>query len=187
MDPIIITEEEMVLETEEFSNVYPILINQIDHIEQLRGKLNDFQLMLAVSRAKDAMSILGWERRQTVNAILERYAGIYREYGRDKADGWVLATFGFVLLAGDEGEENDDDNAFLEQSEATERLEHGDEAEEQIEQEENDQEVQEVQEDHEQEKFIRFTMQEISSLIAVKEAELLQLYREFYRLSKPNS
>lgn len=173
MDPIMITEEEMVLETEEFSNVYPILINQIDHIERLRGKLNDFQLMLAVARAKDAMSILGWERRQTVNAILERYAGIYREYGREEADGWVLETFGFVLEEGFEDEVGDNGDSSLEQSETSELPEHGEEAEE--------------HEREEQEENLRLSMQEISALIAVKEAELLQLYREFYRLSKPNA
>jgi len=170
MEPVIVTEEEMVLEAVEFSNVYPILINEIDHIERLRGKLNDFQLMLAVSRAKDAMSILGWERRQTVNATLERYAGIYREYGRKAADRWVLETFGFVLEAGDEEELETslEEAGELEQPEHPEHSEQGAEAE----QDEED---------------IRLTMQEISSLIAVKEAELLQLYREFYRLSKPNS
>ncbi|QNK58916.1 hypothetical protein [Paenibacillus sp. PAMC21692] len=167
MEPVIVTEEEMVLEAVEFSNVYPILINEIDHIERLRGKLNDFQLMLAVSRAKDAMSILGWERRQTVNATLERYAGIYREYGRKAADRWVLETFGFVLEAGDEEELE----TSLDESGATEHPEHSEHGEEAEEEEVN----------------IRLTMQEISSLIAVKEAELLQLYREFYRLSKPNS
>jgi hypothetical protein len=170
MEPVIVTEEEMVLEAVEFSNVYPVLINQIDHIERLRGKLNDFQLMLAVSRAKDAMSILGWERRQTVNATLERYADIYREYGRKAADRWVLETFGFILESGDEEELETslEEAGELEQPEHPEHSEQGAEAE----QDEED---------------IRLSMQEISSLIAVKEAELLQLYREFYRLSKPNS
>lgn len=161
----------MVLEAEEFSHVYPILMNEIHHIERVRGKLNDFQLMLAVSRAKDSMGILGWERRQTVNAILEKYAHIYREFGREEADEWVQNTFGFMLPA----------DSY--DTELKEEAEPGLEGQEQLDAEAADEHQQLHEEIGEADSSVRLHIQEISHLIAVKESELLQLYREFYRLS----
>ncbi|MCR2807077.1 hypothetical protein [Paenibacillus soyae] len=156
MDHLIISEDDMVKESAEFSKVYPILIHEIDHIERVRGKLNDFQLMLAVSRAKDSMGVLGWERRQTVNSILEKYAQIYREYDRESADEWVFITFGYRVDSGYETEAE----TMAETTSAHP-------------QEEIDNDVD-----------VSSRMQEVSNLIVMKEAELLQLYREFYLLSQ---
>ncbi|MDQ6419573.1 hypothetical protein RB620_09025 [Paenibacillus sp. LHD-117] len=143
------------------------MINEIDHIESVRGKLNDFQLMLAVSRAKDSMGVLGWERRQTVNSILERYSHIYREYGREHADDWVEVTFGLIV----------------ERSYAAE----SDEAEEITASPDPEIAASASEEEDEVSAQVSLRMQEISSLIVVKESELLQLYREFYMLSQQDS
>ncbi|WP_168120439.1 hypothetical protein [Paenibacillus sp. HB172176] len=164
MDQLIISEEDMVLETEEFSKVYPILMNEIDHIERVRGKLNDFQLMLAISRAKDSMAILSWDRRQTVNAILEKYAQLYRESGREAADAWVDETFGFILRLS-EDEEAEADSLVPRNAEMAAK------------------ELEDARESEASSRIAR-RKQEISGLITVKETELLQLYREFYKLSK---
>lgn len=95
MDRPLISEHEMIKESEIFHKIYSVFINEIEQIESVRGKPNDFQLMLAVSRAKDTMGILNWERRQTINSIFEKYTHIYRVFGRSKADEWVRVTFGF--------------------------------------------------------------------------------------------
>jgi hypothetical protein len=173
MDRLFVSEEDMVSETEEFAYVYPILMNEIEHIEKVRGKLNDFQLMLAVSRAKDSMGIVGWERRQTVNAILEKYASIYREHGREEADEWVAVTFGFSL----ELQRRMAEPAAAEGPEPMEGAS------------ENGADRKEVTESAfgSEHANVEINMQDIAGLIAVKEAELLQLYREFYRLSKGDS
>ncbi|MDF2661545.1 MAG: hypothetical protein K0Q94_4336, partial [Paenibacillus sp.] len=71
MNQRIITEDDMIREAELFQNIYPIFAEEIDRAEAIRGRLNDFQIMIAASRAKDAMGILSWERRQIVNAIFE--------------------------------------------------------------------------------------------------------------------
>ncbi|MDF2838040.1 MAG: hypothetical protein K0Q63_3680 [Paenibacillus sp.] len=173
MDRLFVSEEDMVLETEEFAYVYPILMNEIEHIEKLRGKLNDFQLMLAVSRAKDSMGIVSWERRQTVNAILEKYAHLYRERGREEADEWVWVTFGFSLAPSHRHNVKD---ATAEGSGPETASENAAGLQEETEAAMND-----------EPESLEIDMQEIAGLIAVKEAELLQLYREFYRLSKGNS
>lgn len=156
----------MVSETEEFAFVYPVLINEIEHIENARGRLNDFQLMLAVSRAKDSMAIVGWERRQIVNAILEKYGHIYRESCREDADAWVAATFGFGLTSFRDKEKE----MIVAESD-----------EEEIEDETEEQGAERPITDSRDESL---GLQQLAGLIAVKEAELLRLYREFYRLSE---
>ncbi|TVY08184.1 hypothetical protein [Paenibacillus cremeus] len=154
MDRPIISEHEMIQETEGFYNIYMAFLDEITQIESVRGKLNDFQLMQAASRAKDTMGIQGWERRQTINSIFEKYMHIYRVFGRAKADEWVAVTFGYELPEDSEriGLENSDtidDGPRSEQSpNAGQRL------------------------------------QELSQLIGEKESELLQLYREFYFLQQ---
>lgn len=164
MERLIISEDDMVQESIEFANVYPILMSEIDHIEAVRGKLNDFQLMLAVSRAKDAVGILGWERRLTVNAALEKYASIYREYSREEADDWVAGTFGFMINW----------------SQMTEQEMHE-------EQPPSPDAAVEVSTTDGTGEPAGPSMEEVSDLIAEKEAELLQLYREYYRLANQDS
>ncbi|TNJ61572.1 hypothetical protein FE784_34070 [Paenibacillus hemerocallicola] len=94
MNQRIITEEDMIREAELFQNIYPIFAEEMDRVEAIRGRLNDFQIMIAASRAKDAMGILSWERRQIVNAIFESYMEKYSRYGRQEADEWVIESFG---------------------------------------------------------------------------------------------
>ncbi|TMV48777.1 hypothetical protein FE783_17180 [Paenibacillus mesophilus] len=77
-----------------FQEIYPVFIEEVDRIEAARGKLSEFQLMRAAARGKDIMGHLSWERRQTVNAIFETYIDIYRNYGREDADEWVVLTLG---------------------------------------------------------------------------------------------
>lgn len=77
-----------------FQEIYPIFIEEVDRVEATRGKLSDFQLMRAAARSKDVMGNLSWERRQTVNAIFDTYNVIYRNYGREEADEWVIMTLG---------------------------------------------------------------------------------------------
>jgi hypothetical protein len=96
MDQPSITEQEMIEAAELFQTVYPFFIEEIERVEAMRGKLNDFQIMLAVSRAKDAMGTLGWDRRQTINAIFETYMEMYRLHGRREADKWVEETFSYM-------------------------------------------------------------------------------------------
>ncbi|RJX41099.1 hypothetical protein D3P09_03590 [Paenibacillus pinisoli] len=164
MERLIISEDDMVQESIEFANVYPILMSEIDHIEAVRGKLNDFQLMLAVSRAKDAVGILGWERRLTVNAALEKYASIYRDFGREEADDWVAGTFGFMLNWSQMTEQG------MPEEQPPSQNADGDEPSI----DENDEPA-------------GPSLEEISELIAQKESELLQLYREYYRLANQES
>ncbi|RAP77416.1 hypothetical protein [Paenibacillus montanisoli] len=97
MDKSLITEIEMIKEKESFYKVFSVFIGEIDLIERTRGKLNDFQLIQAIYHAKDTTGILGWDRRQTINSIFEKYMHIYRAYGRDEADDWVEDTFGFRI------------------------------------------------------------------------------------------
>lgn len=93
LDHTSITERDMIQAAEQFHEVYPLLLEEIDRIEALRGELNDFQLMLAVSKAKDSMGIMSWERRRLINAIFETYMDVYRMEGRSMADQWVVETF----------------------------------------------------------------------------------------------
>jgi hypothetical protein len=161
MDRPLISEHEMIKETEIFFKIYSEFIDEIDQIESVRGKLNDFQLMQAVSRAKENMGILGWERRQTVNSIFEKYMHIYRIFGRAKADEWVKVTFVYSIKM-----RND-----IEPEAPTElpKLENSLSANE------------ETSSNH---KNAESRIQELSRLILEKEAELLQLYREFYLLQQ---
>jgi hypothetical protein len=84
----------MIQEAALFQAIYPVFIEEVDRIEATRGKLSEFQLMRAAACSKDVMGNLSWERRQTVNAIFEAYIEIYRKYGRESADEWVVLTFG---------------------------------------------------------------------------------------------
>ncbi|REK76284.1 hypothetical protein [Paenibacillus paeoniae] len=164
MERLIISEDDMVKESIEFANVYPILMNEVDRIESVRGKLNDFQLMLAVSQAKDAVGILGWERRLTVNAALEKYASIYRESGREEADYWVAETFGFMIDWSQTTEEGMPEEQPSSPNAEVDALSTDGAAEP-----------------------AEPRLEEISGLIAEKEAELLQLYREYHRLANQES
>jgi hypothetical protein len=88
----------MIQAAKQFQAVYPLLLEEINRVEAVRGELNDFQLMLAVSRAKDAMGIMSWERRKLVNDIFETYMEVYRLQGRSEADHWVVESFGYELV-----------------------------------------------------------------------------------------
>ena len=162
MDRPLISEHEMIKETELFYKIFSVFINEIEQIESTRGKLNDFQLMQAVFRAKDTMGvILGWERRQTVNSIFEKYMHIYRAFGRAKADEWVTITFGYSITMRNETEPDatpelpNSENSLLEDEETSSNH-----------------------------KNAEPRVEELSRLILEKEAELLQLYREFYLLQQ---
>ncbi|MCY9659863.1 hypothetical protein P5G65_16585 [Paenibacillus chondroitinus] len=159
MDRPLISEHEMIKETEIFYKIYSVFIDEIEQIESVRGKLNDFQLMQAVSRAKDTMGILGWERRQTVNSIFEKYMHIYRVFGRAKAHEWVKGTFGYNFKMRNDTE-----------SEASPELPKPENS------------LSEDEETSINHKNVEPRIQELSRLIVEKEAELLQLYREFYLL-----
>jgi hypothetical protein len=161
MDQPIISEHEMIKETELFHKIFSVFINEIDQIENTRGKLNDFQLMQAVYRAKDTTGILGWESRQNINSIFEKYMSIYREFGRAKADEWVTITFGFSFNMRNESEPE----APSELSKTENSLS----------------EDEETSNSHKKEEL---RVEELSLLILEKEAELLQLYREFYLLQQ---
>ncbi|MFD2613144.1 hypothetical protein [Paenibacillus gansuensis] len=89
-----VTIEEMVMEAELFRRVYPDLIGEIDRVERTRGKLNDFQLMLAVAHAKNGLGVLSYERRQVINSIFALFTTIYRKNGRYTAEKWAVDTFG---------------------------------------------------------------------------------------------
>ncbi|MDF2713192.1 MAG: hypothetical protein K0R28_117 [Paenibacillus sp.] len=89
-----ITEQDMMEEAALFQAIYPVFIEEVDRVEAARGKLSDFQLMRAAASCKDVMGNLSWERRQTVNAIFDTYIDIYRNYGREEADEWVILTLG---------------------------------------------------------------------------------------------
>lgn len=92
--------EDMLSESDLFCAVYPDLIGEIDRIERKRGKLNEFQLMLAVSYAKDGLGVLSFERRRKINAIFEAFTARYRSEGRDAADLWARETFGCSEASG---------------------------------------------------------------------------------------
>lgn len=161
MDRPLISEHEMIKETEIFYKIYTVFIDEIDQNESIRGKLSDFQLMQAVSRAKDTMGIVGWERRQTVNSIFQKYMDIYRVFGRAKADEWVKVTFGYSIKIRNERE-----------PEALSELPKPDNS------------LSEDEETSSEHKNAEPRIQELSRLILEKEAELLQLYREFYLLQQ---
>jgi len=90
----IITMEDMLAEAELFQAIYPDLIGEIERIENTRGKLGEFQLMQAVSYAKNGLGVLSYERRQIINSILEQFSIIYWKGGRYDAIQWAQETFG---------------------------------------------------------------------------------------------
>lgn len=94
-----ITQEEFLAAAELFRTAFPSFVGEIERVEAERGKLNDFQLMLAVTRAKEGLVILGWDCRKTVNAIFDTYVGIYKAEGRGAADEWAEFTFGCSRIA----------------------------------------------------------------------------------------
>jgi hypothetical protein len=102
-NPSLITVDEMKTERELFKSVYPDLIGEIERVEKTRGKLNDFQLMMAVSYAKNGLGVLNYERRQTINAIFTGFTNLYRMEGRIAADLWAKENFG-CDFSGDESE-----------------------------------------------------------------------------------
>ena len=163
MDRPLISEHEMIKETELFYKIFSVFINEIDQIESTRGKLNDFQLMQAFFRAKDTMGIiLGWERRQIVNSIFETYMEIYREFGRAKADEWVTITFGHSTKTRNDTEPE----APSEHPKTENSLSEGEETSSSSPKNEEPR------------------IEELSRLIIEKEADLLLLYREFYFLQQ---
>ncbi|WP_197479978.1 hypothetical protein [Paenibacillus swuensis] len=87
----------MVTESELFQSVYPDLIGEMERIENARGKLNDFQLMLAVAHAKNGLGVLSYERRQIINAIFDSFINLYRKNGRMSAERWAKETFGCYI------------------------------------------------------------------------------------------
>ncbi|WP_020615026.1 hypothetical protein [Paenibacillus daejeonensis] len=93
-DETIITMEDMLAEAELFQAIYPDLAGEIERIENARGKLNDFQLMQAISYAKNGLGVLNYERRQIINSILDQFSAIYRKGGRYEAIQWAQETFG---------------------------------------------------------------------------------------------
>jgi hypothetical protein len=86
--------EKMQTEAQAFQSVYPDLIGEIERVESARGKLNDFQLMMAVSYAKNGLGVLSYERRQIINAIFTAFTNIYRNEGRTAANQWAFEHFG---------------------------------------------------------------------------------------------
>lgn len=145
-EEIIITPEEYDAAVELFRSAYPAFINEIDRIEMERGKLNDFQLMLAVTRAKEGLVILGWDCRKTVNTIFDTYVDIYRVRGRAEADKWAEDTFGCSSLV----------MFFPHQSL--------------------------VKDEHTENQGVKEKIAELTRQLNEKEAELLHIYRELYRL-----
>ncbi|GLX70719.1 hypothetical protein [Paenibacillus glycanilyticus] len=141
-----IPQEEFFAAAALFCRAYPVFVAEIDRVEAERGKLNDFQLMRAVNKAKEGIVILGWDCRKAVNALFDTYVEIYKHNNKENADYWAESTFGcsktlfFEPPAMEEEviEENGIPLAL--------RIEH------------------------------------LSSLIHEQEAELLQNYRELYRL-----
>ncbi|QHW29821.1 hypothetical protein GZH47_02545 [Paenibacillus rhizovicinus] len=160
MDRPIITEQEMIKESELFYQIFSVFIQEMEQIERTRGKLNDFQLMQAVYHAKDTMGMMGWERRQTVSSIFEKYIEIYRALGRAEADEWVTITFGYNMKLRNE-RELDSAAAFPDGTDHA-----------------NDDGTNGGR------NAAAYRLEELSRLIGEKESELLQLYREFYLLQQ---
>lgn len=106
----IITEEELQQSIALFNEAYPYFIDEIERVETLRGKLNEFQLMRAVWLAKERLVILGWNCRKTVNALFEAFVDIYKETSKEEAQAWAEGTFGanreHVQVTEDSSEQN---------------------------------------------------------------------------------
>lgn len=170
MERPIISEHEMVKETELFYQIFSVFIEELDLIERTRGKLNDFQLMQAVYRAKDNMGILGWERRQIVSAIFEKYMHIYRVFGRLEADEWVTITFGYSMKRRNDtemGNEATNDSTAPAMTQEDGRSAEGAAPADTFDP-------------------AAANAEALSRLIAEKESELLQLYRALYLLQQNN-
>ncbi|KIL34357.1 hypothetical protein SD71_20205 [Cohnella kolymensis] len=154
-NPSLITVEEMMTEIELFQSVYPVFIGEIERVEKARGKLNDFQLMLAVSYAKNGLGVLSFERRQTINAIFTAFTNLYRKEGLRAADRWANEHFGCQS-----------DDLYIEDTQTLE-----DSVEAGIEESTlNNEDVQEAS----------ARIEELSSIIREKETELLEFYRELF-------
>lgn len=152
-NPSVITIEEMMTEVDLFQSVYPDLIGEIERVEKARGKLNDFQLMLAVTYAKNGLGVLSYERRQTVNAIFTAFTDIYRKEGLIAADHWARETFGI-------------NNRTLSDEEVAE----------------GETGIPEPAIDDEDVSLIEHRLEELSSIIRERETELLDIYREYHLL-----
>lgn len=154
-NPSLITVEEMLTEIELFQSVYPDFIGEIERVESTRGKLNDFQLMLAVSYAKNGLGVLSFERRQTLNAIFTAFTNIYRKEGLKAADQWAKHHFGCQSTA-----------LHTEDTQQEEHHEEADIEEPAI----NNEDIQEAS----------ARIEELVSIIREKETELLEFYRELH-------
>ncbi|WP_308635524.1 hypothetical protein [Paenibacillus silvisoli] len=167
MEKPIISEQDMVKEKEAFYAIFETFIGEIELMERTRGKLSEFQLIQAIYHAKDTVGILGWDRRQTINSIFEKYMYIYLAYGREEADEWVEITFGFRIERAMEVEPE-----ALSESQGQVHLEP------------------EPSYFNEEPKTsynpLELRVKELSLRIMEKESELLQLYREFYSLQQGN-
>ncbi|CAM3155595.1 hypothetical protein PALU110988_05345 [Paenibacillus lupini] len=89
-----IPQEEFFAAAALFCRAYPTFVAEIDRVEAERGKLNDFQLMLAVNKAKESLVILGWDCRKAVNALFETYVEVYKHSSKEDANHWAESTFG---------------------------------------------------------------------------------------------
>lgn len=150
------TQEEFAAVSDLFRQAYPYLIHEIERVETERGRLNDFQLLRAISRAKESIAVVNWDYRKMVNAVFDAYVDKYKETGRKEADEWAIVTFGcsrYIKISSDElsdAQEND----------TTEHDEQFDAA------------------------SLQILMNELTLQMEAKEAELLQLYDQFKRLQK---
>ncbi|MFF2479602.1 hypothetical protein [Paenibacillus sp. NPDC058071] len=93
-EEMVMTQEDYASVSELFRAAYPSFVQEIERVEKERGKLNDFQLMRAVSNAKESLTILNWDYRKAVNAIFDTYVELYKENGKEEADKWAIVTFG---------------------------------------------------------------------------------------------
>ncbi|TJY44027.1 hypothetical protein E5161_01110 [Cohnella pontilimi] len=98
INPSSISIQQMQTEAQAFQSVYPDFISEIERVESTRGKLNDFQLMMAVSYAKNGLGVLSYERRQIINAIFAAFTNIYRNEGRIAANQWAYENFGCGVM-----------------------------------------------------------------------------------------
>ncbi|GMK48290.1 MULTISPECIES: hypothetical protein [Paenibacillus] len=89
-----IPQEEFFAAAALFCRAYPVFVAEIDRVEAERGRLNDFQLMRAVNKAKEGLVILGWDCRKAVNALFDTYVEIYKHSSKDDANEWAESTFG---------------------------------------------------------------------------------------------
>ncbi|MUT67090.1 hypothetical protein [Paenibacillus sp. NEAU-GSW1] len=151
-----ITKEEFAAVSDLFRQAYPYLIHEIERVESERGKLNDFQLLRAVSRAKQSIAVVNWDYRKMVNAVFDAYVEIYKETGRKEADEWAIVTFGcsrYIKISSE-------DQSNIDENDAREQHDKLDEA------------------------SLHILMNELTLQMEAKEAELLQLYEQFQRLQK---